>query len=454
MTKLLMTLHTKYKWDNLAFPLAVCEALLIMLCITSEHKIFFIAISIITFIPIAFDWKALFLLCVVLTVVLVVYFIQQPSQPQGKELSGKFKVERVTSLGPVIFDGKNNVLLKTFTKLNQWDEIEVKGMLSKTYNNSDFDLKTYLKSLNIFYMIENPKINLLGTSNDFRIKAKEYLSSGEINYRMVTPLIFLGNKNKDTKFLYDASLKMNVVHLFVISGFHISLIYSLLFKGLKLIRVKNDYAAWIALLPIWAYLFVLDFPISASRAVILTTLLVINKEIFNKRFDSMQVLAIAMAIIISWKPMSIYSLSFIFTFIATFTVVFINGIEFKSKNIKYISIVIGAYLSNVLITVYVNHSFSVFGLIFGIALTPPFVIVYLLTILLFPIKPLLNYIDYGFIWVIKVFNNINLMVSAPKFDFEWLCGLYGAIWCGLIGLASSNNNLFIKSLIWKIKWSN
>lgn len=170
-------------------------------------------------------------------------------------------------------------------------------MLDKVRNNSDFDLKTYLKSLNVFYIIEDPKINLLGTSNDFRVKAREYLSSGESYYKMVTPLIFLGDKTKDTKFLYEASLQMNVVHLFVISGFHISLIYSLLFKSLKLIRIKKDYAAWIALLPIWTYLFVLDFPISASRAVILTTLLVINKEIFSKRFESIQVLGIVMAII-------------------------------------------------------------------------------------------------------------------------------------------------------------
>lgn len=59
----------------------------------------------------------------------------------------------------------------------------------------------------------------------------------------MTPLLFLGEKTDKTKQLYDMSISMNVVHLFVISGFHISLLYMLLYKPMIKLKVNPKIAA-------------------------------------------------------------------------------------------------------------------------------------------------------------------------------------------------------------------
>lgn len=114
--------------------------------------------------------------------------------------------------------------------------------------------------------------------------------------------------------------------------------------------------------------------------------MVINKELLKKRFSSIQLVAFVMALMAIISPMSVFSLSFIFTFVATFVIVFVNGIEFKTKTRKYIAIIVFSYLSNVLIVMYTNHTFAVFGILFGVVLTPVFATIYSLSIFLFPFK--------------------------------------------------------------------
>lgn len=125
--------------------------------------------------------------------------------------------------------------------------------------------------------------------------------------------------------------------------------------------------------------------------------MVVNKELLKKRFSPIQLVAFVMALMMAISPMSVFSLSFIFTFVATFVIVFINGIEFKTKTRKYIAIIVFSYMSNVLIVMYTNHTFAVFGILFGVILTPVFAIIYSMSIFLFPFKWLMNYIDCAFV---------------------------------------------------------
>ena len=124
---------------------------------------------------------------------------------------------------------------------------------------------------------------------------------------------------------------MSIIHLFVISGFHISLFFVIIRKALRLMKIDDNYASIMALLPIGIYLFLLNFPLSATRAAILITLGIANKVFLKKYFDSLEVLSITMTLMFLYNPDSIFSLSFIFTFIATYVVIYINGIKFKKK---------------------------------------------------------------------------------------------------------------------------
>lgn len=454
MIRSLTILYSKYSWDKLFIPIAVIEAILVFLCVSSEHREFFIPIALITFIPLVLKLKALMVFSIVLTIILIVYFSFLPNEKYDVDLNGHFKVKKAISMGVIISNNDNNILLKTKLAINNYDEIEVKGIVEKVKNTSEFDLVTYLKSLNVNYIVDRPKINLLARSNDIRVVAKEFVSSGEEWYEMITPLIFLGEKTSSTKEIYNISLQMNVVHLFVISGFHISLLHKLVSKTMLFLRCSLDIALWLPLIPIWIYLFFLGFPTSALRAVLFTTFIVINKSLLSNKFEPIHIVSFVMALMTMWEPMSIYSLSFIFTFVATFVIVFIQGFEFDSKTSKYISIIIFSYLSNIVIVMYINHHFSVLGLVFGVVLTPVFVLIYMLSIFLFPFKSLLNHIDHGFVWIMKAFNQINFLINVPYFSLNYIYGIYGTIWSLLIICVGKNRWSIVKNKIYRNKWIN
>ena len=250
-------------------------------------------------------------------------------------------------------DGQK-VVVRTYEKVFIHDIIHVEGDITAPKNNSNFDFVTYLRTMNIGNIIMKGKVNILETSHDVRTTATKFLSSGGTNYKKIAPLMVLGKKTRESKEIYKMAFKMSIIHLFVISGFHISLFFLIISKGLSLVKVNEKISSLISLLPIFAYLFLLNFPLSATRAAVLIFFGVINKVILNKKFSTMNILSFTMLLMFVTNPNSIYSLSFIFTFIATFVVIYINTLEFKTNTRKYFAIAVGAYLSNAVIATYTN----------------------------------------------------------------------------------------------------
>jgi competence protein ComEC len=125
---------------------------------------------------------------------------------------------------------------------------------------------------------------------------------------------------------------MNIVHLFVISGFHLSLIFLLLNYLFKKISIPENYALILSLLPVFIYLYFLYFSLSASRAFLFLMFNVFNKLFNKKRFNSMQIFSFTLILMFVLFPRSIYSLSFIFSFNATFVVLYVNSLKIKNQN--------------------------------------------------------------------------------------------------------------------------
>ena len=348
-------------------------------------------------------------------------------QDLNKFISGKYKVIKKTSMGPIIIIDGNNVLVKTKKEIDIGDIIWVKGKINLVENKSKFDLVTYLKSLNVKNIIKFPSVFKIERTDDIRVNIRNFILSGGDAYNKITPLLFLGIKTPESKEVYNIAIKMNIVHLFVISGFHISLFFLIISKILKLFKVKENIASWISLIPIVVYLFLLGFPISATRASMLVVLSVVNKTLLKGKFKTLTILSVVMAVMFIWKPRSIYSLSFIFTFIATYVVIIVNSFKFVKKRNKYISIALFAYLSNFLPVVFNNGYISIFGIIYGVVLSPVFVFMYVITLFLFPFKDLMEYIDMGFIYILKFFNNSNILININKFSIYYVFYFYWLI---------------------------
>ena len=451
MRKFSEILSSKYKIEQLGFVFATLLAISSYLLVTAESVVYWGILSSILVISIIKKPILILYSLIVLSIALLVSHFLIDMTLDSVKADGSYKVNKVIGMGAIIKIDGSNVLVKTKQHISEGDIITIKGKIKVAVNNSDFDLITYLKTFNVKYVI-NQRFSNIGIQHttDFRVSMKEWLRDSPSSYAQVTPLLFIGEKTAETKEIFNVALNMNIVHLFVISGFHISLFQVMFKKLLQLIKVPEYYASWISLVPIIIYIYLLNFPLSALRATLLSVLSVINKNIFKSRFRNIHILSLIMTGMFLANPNIIYSISFILTFLATYVVLLINSFEFKKERYKYISIIVFAYSSNVTIVAYLNHFFTLFGILYGVLLGPVFVVVYTLTLILFPFKWLLDKVDWLFILLLETFDKTNILIDLPRFSIKWVFAVYGTMISSMGTLLLFNS--FLKSSLKDAKY--
>lgn len=182
---------------------------------------------------------------------------------------------------------------------------------------------------------------------------------------------------------------------------------------LKKIKIDPKLSEFIALVPIIIYLFFLNFPISATRAMYLVIFSTINRNVMNKKFSNIQILSFTMALMFLINPHNVTSYSYILTYMATYVIMIVNDIKFKRKGMKTLTLNLMAYFSTLPIILSMNGYISIFGLLFGFLLTPIFIFMYVATLFLFPFKEFLNYLYIAFDFVLKSVDSINIMINFP-----------------------------------------
>ena len=351
-------------------------------------------------------------------------YMLQKQHPSVDVAKGDYEIKQITSSGPIIKIGGNNVLVKTKKVFKLFDVIHVSGRVDvvENFGKSTFDYKAYLKTLNIRSIIQRPYIHLVSHSTDLRVAVKDFIISGPSNYKKIAPLVIMGFKTNDTRGIYNTAIELSIVHLFVISGFHISFIYLLMEKGLKLLKIHKYVGGWLPLTILVIYLFLMNFPLSAMRALTLHLLLYANKKLFKERFTALEILSLTMMIIFFWKPYAVTSLSFIFTFLATAVILIINTFEFKNEFRKYLAISFIVYISTLPISILINGYVAPLGFINGLVFTPVLIIMYPLSIILLPFKDVLDYIYIAFIFFVDVIDSINILITIPSVQL-WMIQL-------------------------------
>lgn len=403
----MLTLKLRLLSNQYSIFFASLFAIFAFLSLTSKGNFIWIAFALFSLFPLIKKWWMIPISIAIFGIIFLSFYLTRQSNID-QDVNVSSKIIQKLANGYVVKVNNNNVFLKTDLNLEIGDVVQIKG---KIVPSAGF-LKTYLSEQNIENVFSSPNIKLIGKNEDIRNKMSNYLFSGPSFYKTYAPLMLLGLKTDDSKAIYDLSIKLNVVHLFVISGFHISL-FALIFNYLLIkIKVPKQVASILVLIPIAIYLFFLRFPLPATRAGLLYLLAIINRLVFKKKFNNVELVALTMILVSIWKPRQITSLSFVLTFVATFAIVLINEINFSSKLKKTMWLTVGVYFATFPIILSTNNFISVFGIIYGFVLAPVFVVVYVLTMFLFPFKDALNFIYKCFDFALHSFESINLVIPC------------------------------------------
>nr|WP_168380681.1 ComEC/Rec2 family competence protein [Mycoplasma todarodis] len=290
----------------------------------------------------------------------------------------------------------------------------IKGNIRPITNVGEFDIVSYLKTHKIASEIFPTKFSIYEYSDSFFNKTRSYIHTGNPTWKSIAPLLLLGEKTKLTKEVFSISKRLSILHLFVISGFHIGIVYKVVLFIFE--KLKMPYCDLFSLMPIIVYVFLLNWSLPALRALIFIVLTVGFGHFKKIRIFKFDVIGIVGMLLVSFNPFLIESISFQLTFIATLTIMYLNTLDIKSKSVKYFIINFGVFLATLPIVASMNGWISLWGVFYSIALTPLISLIYVLSLLLIPFKSLLSNLYYILLLTLKVFNKTVIIIKTNFFS--------------------------------------
>lgn len=207
------------------------------------------------------------------------------------------------------------------------NELQINGVIYpflSPSNPGQFDEKAYYKEKNIFYKmaastlhIKNHKTNPLRQFlYDLRKRlALVYESAMEEKDAGIITAMLLGDKtllDTQIKTLYQTS---GIGHILAISGLHVTILCSLLYRLLSLFRLPRPFPFLTSFLFLIGYGMMTGFGISTSRAVIMMLLGLFAAEI-GRSYEPLTAAAVSAVWILLQKPYALFSCSFLLSYSA------------------------------------------------------------------------------------------------------------------------------------------
>jgi competence protein ComEC len=325
------------------------------------------------------------------------------------EEDGRYEIEK-------IFTRKQNyissIIKSESTNVKYFANIKTKESLKEGYSfeviskQSQFKLEkptipfaggfiNYLYSQNVRDQINLDSIKI-GDENlplEKSIKAFliERIDSSKISqeHKTIVKALTLGDKKSIDDDLLNTFSDIGVMHLLALSGLHLGVLSYLINLLLGLIFTKGP-APEKAILNtaiLSFYAFIVGFPASITRAVLMFSIININENI-NREYNLLNSLSIASFIIILIDPFQLFNIGFHLSFSAVLSIAIFNPIfnkilrsRFKIVNyfLSLTSISLATQIGTAAISIYYFNKFSASFLISNLILIPIFSLVIILS---------------------------------------------------------------------------
>lgn len=350
---------------------------------------------------------------------------------------------------------------KESKQLNYGDKIWLDVQLneiSSSMHASGFDFKKYYANKGIHHnafvsdwkLIEKKKgiHNFILQQRAHLLKVLEKYLPTE-NEFAVGAALCLGNKELLSDELKNEFATVGAMHVLAVSGLHVGIIFSLLFKILNLFKTRKK--VWVfakialTILCIWLFALLTGASPSVLRAAIMFSFITIS--LYSRRFrNTYNTLAAAALLLLLYDPYLLYDVGFQLSFTAVTGIVYLHPriytlFDFKWKVPDYLwqitSVGIAAQLATFPIGLYYFHHLPINFMLTGLFVVPFAFLILSLGIALFVVQvasstlaSVVGFVLYAAIWI----NNalIHLVFSLPTNDFGHfvlsglgLVGIYG-----------------------------
>lgn len=356
-------------------------------------------------------------------------YIYNHTKFKSEDIYKIIKIERLDKTNKITLKVKNTkYYIYTKDTLEVGMNIYIKGTLQKTYSfhtPNGFDYKDYLFKNNIkgiIEIVEYKIINKKFTIYNIHSIINQYFDkkyTKETNGFLKALLI--GNKNDLNEDLTNNISEIGIGHLFVISGLHMNIIVIILTKILKLLKIKEDKQFPIILVFLILYYVLTFFMISIMRIIITNILRYLNEKL-SLHLSSVDIYAINITLVLLFNPFTVFSYSFILTYLISSMIVIINPLLTKKGLIDSLIISVMSVLITLPIIININPSINLLSIIYNIFYIP-FVSYILLPLsiilILFPfLEPIYLFIIKYFSIITNYLGNINIFrMIVPRISF-------------------------------------
>ena len=276
--------------------------------------------------------------------------------------------------------------------LETGDEITFIGKPCKLseLEETDFDTSTYLRGKNTFIDFQSPKLLSFSIpeKTSFLQEIREYTKKVIFKYlyirssepARVAYAMFSGNTDYLSSGTNSSFRESGIAHILCVSGLHLSIIVSALYSVLTNLTVGKKTKCIIISAFCIFYCAFTGFSLSTIRACIMTCT-TFAAMIFGKRTDTYSSLFFAALLIFSFSPYSVFDLSAILSFLATFGIVLFLDVtpkfNFKSDIVNFLltppqplTMGVGAFVFTIPVCAYFFGTISLFSVIATILVTP------------------------------------------------------------------------------------
>ena len=358
-----------------------------------------------------------------------------------KTVKEKYMIIKNDNVNYLVYIDEEDIFYKN-------DEVNIYGKVSFIENDLEldtFEFKDYLNKQRVFYQVNIYDYEIVNRKIPLSTKIIDYITSNleDESYKMTKMLLF--NDKSVDEVAYDNLKEINAIHLFVVSGFHISFFYSLI---TKLFKKKSVVGKIIGLIVCSFYVFLLDFSLSATRALIS---LFINK-LFSKYFNKLDAISIAGLILLVIEPLNLFSYSFIMSFVMVYVITFSNAFLYKkNKIIQTLSLALICFLALLPVQLLINYKLNFISLLTNTFLSYMVIVIFVLCIIGIPISFIYPNL-FGFIYDYfnKGIEHISLLNTSVVFGNvkPWMIMTYYLLFViFLLALEKKKTKIIVSSFL-------
>lgn len=313
-------------------------------------------------------------------------------------------------------------------------------------NRFVFNYKSYLSRNNITanMFLDKEEIEIISSGNIIdksRISILERIEEfidENLNYensRILKSVIFGDTEYLDDKFLQGVR-NTGIAHVFAVSGLHIGIFIAVFTFIFKILGLNIRKCQIMTLLFLWYYGFIIGFPISILRALILFSVITLGNILLRKN-SPFNALSFTALILLIYNPHWLFDAGFQLSFITTINIyiyIYYISPQIKSKNINKLLFIPFVQMGIIPILAFNFNYISIFSFIGNLILVPIFSLLLSVSIvgivLSFLIMPLAEivflFIDKGF-WVFKlildklfIFPYLGIDTASPNLNFLFI----------------------------------